>query len=53
MDGRLDGELPSPIADFQAEFQQHDRQVELLQDRITSVEIHEWDGHSYFTTLFR
>lgn len=52
MDGRLDGELPSPISDFQAEFQQHDRKVELLQDRITAVEIHEWDGHSYFQPYF-
>ncbi|AHM76484.1 helix-turn-helix transcriptional regulator [Yersinia hibernica] len=52
MEGRLDGELPTPISEFQLEFQEHDRKVELLQDRITSVEIHAWDGRSYFQPYF-
>jgi DNA-binding CsgD family transcriptional regulator len=52
LEGRLEGELPTPIAEFEAEFQQQDRQVELLQDRITSVEIHAWDGLSYFQPYF-
>ncbi|WP_050413776.1 helix-turn-helix transcriptional regulator [Yersinia intermedia] len=52
MDGRLDGEIPSPISDFQAEFQQHDRQVELSQDRVASVDIQLYDGSSYFTPYF-
>ncbi|HHG9740485.1 TPA: PAS domain-containing protein, partial [Yersinia enterocolitica] len=47
LEGRLDSELPSPTAAFQMEFQAHDRKVELSQERITSVEIHEWDGLSY------
>ncbi len=52
VEGRSDGELPTPISEFEVEFQEHDRKVELLQDRITSVEIHEWDGLSYFKPNF-
>ncbi|AJJ62415.1 helix-turn-helix transcriptional regulator [Yersinia aldovae] len=52
LEGRLDGELPTPISEFQAEFQLHDRKVELLQDRITSVDIQLYDGCSYFTPFF-
>ncbi|MDN0119411.1 LuxR C-terminal-related transcriptional regulator [Yersinia frederiksenii] len=52
VEGRSDGELPTPISEFEVEFQEHDRKVELLQDRITSVEIHEWDGFSYFKPNF-
>ncbi|MBW5835443.1 helix-turn-helix transcriptional regulator [Yersinia enterocolitica] len=52
IEGRLDGDLPSPIAEFQDEFQRQDRQVELLQDCITSVEIHLFDGKSYLTPFF-
>ncbi|CNI45282.1 helix-turn-helix transcriptional regulator [Yersinia pekkanenii] len=51
-EGRLDGDLPTPIAEFQVEFQQHDRQVELLQERVTSAEIHKWYGRSYFQPNF-
>ncbi|MFA3780535.1 helix-turn-helix transcriptional regulator [Yersinia sp. 1652 StPb PI] len=52
MEGRLDGEIPSPTAEFQDDFQRQDRRVELLQDRATSVEIHLLDGLSYFTPYF-
>ncbi|CNF30154.1 helix-turn-helix transcriptional regulator [Yersinia mollaretii] len=52
IEGRVDSELPAPTAEFQGEFQQQDRQVELSQDRITSVEIHLLDGLSYFTPYF-
>ncbi|ATM97797.1 LuxR family transcription regulatory protein [Yersinia frederiksenii] len=52
VEGRSDGELPTPISEFEVEFQEHDRKVELLQDRITSVEVHEWDGLSYFKPNF-
>ncbi|MBS0057005.1 helix-turn-helix transcriptional regulator [Yersinia sp. Marseille-Q3913] len=52
MEGRLDGEIPSPTAEFQDEFQRQDRRVELLQDRTTSVEIHLLDGFYYFTPYF-
>ncbi|AJJ64308.1 helix-turn-helix transcriptional regulator [Yersinia aldovae] len=52
VEGRFDGELPTPIAEFQDEFQRQDRQVELLQDRMTSVEIHFLDGLSYCTAAF-
>ncbi|MGN1970649.1 helix-turn-helix transcriptional regulator, partial [Yersinia enterocolitica] len=52
MEGRTDGELPTPIAEFELEFQEHDCKVKLLQDRITSVEIHAWDGRSYYQPYF-
>ena len=52
IEGRLDGELPAPTAEFQAAFQLHDRKVEMLQDRITSVEIHPFEGHTYFQPWF-
>ncbi len=52
LEGRLDSELPSPTAAFQMEFQAHDRKVELSQERITSLEIHEWDGLSYLKPNF-
>ncbi|EKN3969102.1 helix-turn-helix transcriptional regulator [Yersinia enterocolitica] len=52
LEGRLDSELPSPTAAFQMEFQAHDRKVKLSQERITSVEIHEWDGLSYLKPNF-
>ncbi|CNG40023.1 helix-turn-helix transcriptional regulator [Yersinia enterocolitica] len=44
LEGRFDGEMPTPMAEFQDKWQEHDRKVELLQDRITTVEIHVWDG---------
>ncbi|MFW5402574.1 helix-turn-helix transcriptional regulator [Yersinia sp. 1252 StPb PI] len=52
LEGRLDGEIPTPSADFQVEFQQQDRQVELSQDRVASVDIQLYDGCSYFTPYF-
>lgn len=52
MEGRTDGELPNPIAEFELYFQEHDRKVKLSQDRITSVEIHAWDGNSYYQPYF-
>ncbi|MEY4475712.1 MAG: hypothetical protein RL248_1479 [Pseudomonadota bacterium] len=45
--GHYDGELPSPTSNFQNEFQAHDRKVELLLDRVTSIEIHPFNGHNY------
>ena len=52
LEGRLDGEMPTPAAEFQDEFQRQDRQVELLQDGITMVGIHLVDGKSYLTPFF-
>ncbi|WP_261371745.1 helix-turn-helix transcriptional regulator, partial [Yersinia aleksiciae] len=52
IEGLLDGEIPTPAAEFQAEFQRHDRRVELLQERVTSVDIQLYDGNSYFTPYF-
>ncbi|EEQ12841.1 LuxR family transcription regulatory protein, partial [Yersinia frederiksenii ATCC 33641] len=52
VEGRSDGELPTPISEFEVEFQEHDRKVELLQDRITSVEVHEWDGLHILNLIF-
>ncbi|MBS0056299.1 helix-turn-helix transcriptional regulator [Yersinia sp. Marseille-Q3913] len=52
VEGRLDGELPAPTAEFQTEFQAHDRKVELLKDRVTSLEIHAFEGNSYMQPWF-
>ncbi|MGL4485891.1 MAG: helix-turn-helix transcriptional regulator [Yersinia sp. (in: enterobacteria)] len=52
LEGLLDGEIPTPIAEFQDEFQRQDRAVELLQDRITTLEIHEYFALSYLTPYF-
>ncbi|MDN0119414.1 LuxR C-terminal-related transcriptional regulator [Yersinia frederiksenii] len=52
LEGRVDGDVPSPTSEFQTEWQEHDRQVELLQDRVTTIEIHTWDGNSYFQPYF-
>ncbi|WP_145482030.1 helix-turn-helix transcriptional regulator [Yersinia aldovae] len=52
VEGLFDGEIPHAAAAFQDEFQRQDRQVELLQDRITTLEINEWDGLSYLTPYF-
>ncbi|WP_049615693.1 PAS domain-containing protein, partial [Yersinia pekkanenii] len=52
IEGLLDGEIPTPAADFQLEFQQQDRQVKLSQDRVASVDIQLYDGCSYFTPYF-
>ncbi|WP_145522830.1 helix-turn-helix transcriptional regulator [Yersinia bercovieri] len=52
VEGRLDGEIPTPAAEFQDEFQKQDRRVELLQERGTSVDIQLFDGHSYCTPYF-
>ncbi|CDG88757.1 helix-turn-helix transcriptional regulator [Xenorhabdus bovienii] len=45
--GYYDGELPSTTSDFQDEFQKHDRKVESLLDRVTSIEIHPFKGLDY------
>ncbi|WP_145601060.1 helix-turn-helix transcriptional regulator [Yersinia frederiksenii] len=52
VEGRLDGELPAPTAEFQAEFQEHDRQAILSQERATTIEIHAFERHSYFQPNF-
>lgn len=40
VEGLFDGELPAPTSEFQDVFQEHDRKVILLQDSITSLEVH-------------
>ncbi|AYD42331.1 LuxR family transcription regulatory protein [Yersinia kristensenii] len=52
VEGRLDGELPAPTADFQAEFQEHDRQAILSQERATTIEIHAFERQTYFQPYF-
>ncbi|MDN0124552.1 helix-turn-helix transcriptional regulator [Yersinia aleksiciae] len=52
VEGRLDGELPASTSEFQTEFQEHDRKVESLQDRITSLEIHAFEGSPYIQPWF-
>lgn len=52
VEGRFDGELPAPTAEFQAEFQEHDRQAILSQERATTVEIHAFERRSYFQPYF-
>ncbi|MEN5017953.1 LuxR C-terminal-related transcriptional regulator [Erwinia sp. Eh17-17] len=47
VEGRLDGELPASTSCFQEQFQAHDRKVELLQDRVTSIEIHPFERHQW------
>ncbi|MCW2477834.1 helix-turn-helix transcriptional regulator [Candidatus Symbiopectobacterium sp. NZEC135] len=47
VEGRLDGELPAATADFQIYFQLHDRKVEQLLDRVTSIEIHPFGNQPY------
>lgn len=42
--GRTDDELPAPTSEFAPEFQAHDRLVEMLEQRKSSLEIHEF-GH--------
>ncbi|WP_338117367.1 helix-turn-helix transcriptional regulator [Pantoea cypripedii] len=47
VEGRYDGELPASTAEFQNEFQAHDRKVEKLLDRVTSIEIHPFEQNHY------
>lgn len=47
VEGHFDGELPALTASFEKEFQAHDRKVELLMDRVTSLEIHPFENHLY------
>lgn len=47
VEGRYDGELPAPTAEFQDAFQAHDRKVESLSDRVTSLEIHPFENSHY------
>lgn len=47
IEGRYDGELPAETANFQSEFQSHDRKVEKLLDRVTSIEIHPFEKKSH------
>jgi DNA-binding CsgD family transcriptional regulator len=52
LEGLVEGEIPSPVTEFQDEFHRQDRQVELLQDRLTAIDIHEYFGLSYLTPYF-
>lgn len=52
VEGRLDGELPAPTAEFQTEFQEHDRREILSQERATIIEIHAFERRSYFQPYF-
>mgnify|MGYP003744640491 CR=1 FL=1 len=52
VEGRLDGDLPAPTADFQDAFQSHDRMVERLLDRVTSLEIHPFENHAWLQPWF-
>lgn len=52
VEGRLDGELPAPTAEFQTEFQEHDRQAILSKERATTIEIHAFERRSYFQPYF-
>lgn len=47
VEGHFDGELPASTANFEKEFQAHDRKVELLLDRVTSIEIHPFENLAY------
>ncbi|MDC9589818.1 LuxR C-terminal-related transcriptional regulator [Xenorhabdus sp. XENO-10] len=47
VEGRFDGELPASTSNFQDEFQKHDRKVETLLDRVTSIEVHPFQNLAY------
>ncbi|MTD27246.1 helix-turn-helix transcriptional regulator [Erwinia sorbitola] len=47
IEGRYDGELPLAMHEFEPAFQSHDRMVEKVKDRVTSVEIHEFDKQDF------
>jgi len=47
MEGLYDGELPLAIHEFEPQFQAHDRKVESVKDRVTSVEVHQFDQLDY------
>ncbi|WP_145483984.1 helix-turn-helix transcriptional regulator [Yersinia rohdei] len=52
VEGRLDGDLPAPTAEFQSEFQEHDRQALLSKERATTIEIHAFEKRTYFQPYF-
>lgn len=52
VEGRFDGELPASTANFQEQFQLHDRKVEKIQDRVTSIEIHPFENQSWLQPWF-
>lgn len=47
MEGLYDGELPLAMHEFEPQFQAHDRKVEQDKDRVTSVEVHQFDRKEY------
>ncbi|KYP83725.1 hypothetical protein WB66_16670 [bacteria symbiont BFo1 of Frankliniella occidentalis] len=47
MEGLYDRELPLAIHEFEPQFQAHDRKVESVKDRVTSVEVHQFDQLDY------
>ena len=47
IEGRFDGELPSPVHEFEVQFQAHDRMVEKARERISSIGIQKYDGLDY------
>ncbi|WP_336798070.1 helix-turn-helix transcriptional regulator [Erwinia aphidicola] len=50
--GRYDGELPVPVSEFEKPFQAHDRMVEKVKDRVTSIGIQRFDGHDYLQAWY-
>ncbi|MBX9475233.1 PAS domain-containing protein [Yersinia enterocolitica] len=50
--GRLDSELPTPIAEFAEQFQYHERKVEMERQRISSLEIHRFSGNEFRAYFF-
>lgn len=51
-EGRYDGELPVAISEFEAQFQHHDRMVEKVRDRVTSIVIHKFNGLDYLQPYY-
>ncbi|MEN5016639.1 PAS domain-containing protein [Erwinia sp. Eh17-17] len=52
MEGRYDGELPLAMHEFEPQFQAHDRRVEKVKDRVTSVEVHEFDRRDFLQAWY-
>lgn len=50
--GRYDGELPVAVSEFEKSFQAHDRMVEKVKDRVTSIGIQRFDGHDYLQAWY-
>lgn len=52
VEGRFDGELPSPVHECEQQFQAHDRMVERARERIASIGVQKFDGLDYLQAWY-